>query len=218
MSRKPSDPTSDSSQAQPQAPQALERTAFLTSEEVNRLPPHKRKAIRVAKQRECARLKALGYSLQEIGEKINSSRKHVQSLLAREYSLPGPDTETLRGIEQRKLDMREQRANQMYLSNLLYEEKTVEGRRMTVQVVPPNVLGQYGAEMDRVASKRYRILGLEVPIKHIFEQDIDARFADLQARLTPEAMEHVIDVFSGNLGGQEVEGATRPGEGRSTSH
>ena len=182
------------------------------------MPLADRKHWSKAKQRECARLKGLGHSFDEIAEKIGSHKKHVFKLLAREYALPGPDTETHRGIEVRKLDVAEQRANQMYLTNLSYEERVIDGNKVRVQVVPPNVLTRYVDAMDKVAGRRHRLLGLEMPIKHVIEEDITAKLLACESVLPPEYMLRVADVFSGGSGGEEVQEAAAARGGGQTSH
>jgi hypothetical protein len=188
-----------------------------------------RRVERIAKQRECARLKfELKLSNAEIGERVGSTAKWVEKLLRKEFSLPSQDTEMLRGIERKKLDSREMRANQMYLSNIerrqLLDEKgnpqldPSTGKPVVVQYVPPNVLAAYGAEMDRIAARRARFDATETPVRIVMEQEFDSRFAALQTRISPEALEAVVDVFSGNYDSASVESQARPGAGSSSTH
>ena len=190
-----------------------------TSAQVKKLRMSDRKWWAYAKKIEVLRMMKAGNSdYDAIAASISSSRSYVFKLLARQYKLPAPDVETQRGIESRKFDKVENRAEQMYLTNLRVEEREVNGQKVKVQVVPPGVLATYAKVIDQVMGRRHRLFGLEMPIKHVVETDIAKKLEALERSLPQQYYEVALNVFAGGSGSPEEAGGTPPQEGEGQTH
>ena len=158
----------------------------------------------------------VGMEIGEVAEKLSISRAWAIQLLAREFALPGPETETIKAVERRKLNLRETRANQMYLSNLVSEERVVNGETVRVQVAPPAVLGQYDAAMARILEARCKLDPIATPIRHIIEAELSSKLSALRDKIPEEWLEVVLAEFSEGGGSEGTPQPPRPEGGQST--